>query len=76
MGGPAGGDVKLRGEVVLMARNPYEPKGFDKWGPTAWLVRGVNELFGSGRKRWLEEQARKAKRGERDESGAASPEDS
>jgi hypothetical protein len=43
-----------------MARDPYEPKGVDKWGGPAVLLRGLSELFGSGRKRWLAEQARKS----------------
>jgi hypothetical protein len=59
-----------------MPRNPYEPKGFDKVSPSAKLMRGLSELFGSGRKRWLAEQAEKAKQVEREEGGVASPKDS
>lgn len=50
-----------------MARNPYEPKGFDKWAAPAILLRGLSELFGSGRKRWLAEQAEKSKHSEKDD---------
>jgi hypothetical protein len=58
-----------------MARNPYEPKGFtDKWSWPALLLRGFSELFGSGRKRWLAEQAEQAKQTERQDGGTASPE--
>jgi hypothetical protein len=58
-----------------MARNPYEPKGFtDKWSWPALLMRGSSELFGRGRKRWLADQAEKAKQAEREEGGPASPE--
>jgi hypothetical protein len=73
--GLPGGDTRLDGEVVLMAPNPYEPKGFtDKWSWPALLVRGVSELFGGGRKRRLTEQAEKANRAEREERDPTSPE--
>ena len=57
-----------------MGRNPYEPKGFDKWSWPALLLRGFSELFGSGRKRWLAEQAAKAEQAELEEGDAAPPE--
>ena len=57
-----------------MARNPYEPKGFDKWAWTALLLRGFSELFGSGRKRWLAEQAEKTKQADREKGSEAPPE--
>lgn len=52
-----------------MARNPYEPKGWEKWSWPALLFRGFSELFGSGRKRWLADQAEKAEQAKRGDDG-------
>ena len=57
-----------------MVRDPYELKRFDKWSPSARVLRGSSELVGGGRKRWLADQAEKAKQPERKEDRAASPE--